>query len=577
MKISIKPNFNALSCLLFSLLISTLLLSLYSSMALASTAVNTDATPPVQTFDLMMVGGGLVTCSSLSRQNCVLGSQFTADAKQTSVYRLTQSALERAFKHPSLSGLTAPQKAILLHASQQQGNAGSSLSYQAFYDAISAVEKDFLTDLNDQVYYALLDLLEDEQAITSGINRQEHVMLSATQNQYGAQIFSLFTQQALLKKQQRQPQAKRPLIAVVTASARDPFESIDFYTQVFEQAGADVIWLPLDSALQAAIAQQQCDQLPALREKIQGNVDRARLYPVATALQQSMCVSPDSLYQQLLNIDGLFLNGGDQRLTLSAWLTPQKKPSKALDIIKKRLQQHQIVIGGTSAGTAVMTAQYMVTGGTSHGALTYGVLAAEAPSERCEESHCQSDIPATAVTYSTTGGLGFFPFGVTDTHFSQRERQVRLFMLSALSENKLGFGVDENTALLVDLRNHTVSVVGEHGVWVVEQSHVTQTPLSYSGVMHYLTAGDNAKVDVVTQSLNHIQLLSADKTISKQADVKREFNAWVDKACVDGQNDIDLGQAKLIIKPQSQQECDQIKRNGQHYQNINIQLNLVNH
>jgi predicted alpha/beta hydrolase family esterase len=51
----------------------------------------------------------------------------------------------------------------------------------------------------------------------------------------------LFTQQALLKKQQRQPQAKRPLIAVVTASARDPFESIDFYTQVFEQAGADVI------------------------------------------------------------------------------------------------------------------------------------------------------------------------------------------------------------------------------------------------------------------------------------------------------------------------------------------------
>jgi hypothetical protein len=95
--------------------------------------------------------------------------------------------------------------------------------------------------------------------------------------------------------------------------------------------------------------------------------------------------------------------------------------------------------------------------------------------------------------------------------------------------------------------------------------------------MHYLTAGDNAKVDVVTQSLNHIQLLSADKTINKQADVKREFNAWVDKACVDGQNDIDLGQAKLIIKPQSQQECDQIKRNGQHYQNINIQLNLVNH
>lgn len=523
-------------------------------------------------FDLMLVGGGLKTCSSLSSNSCAESVAFSPNAKLSVQHHFSLDWLERAFNHASLQTLSLTQINSLRKASQK--SAQSSVSLNQLKDAVSQINKHLLNDLTDLQYYALLDLLEQEQRTEAGEILQEQVMLNATAKPHGPAIYRLFTLQALLKKQQKKPDVTRPLIGIVTASARDPFESISFYTSVFEQAGADVIWLPLDAALQAGISNKQCDKLPMLRQQLQGNVDKARLYSTQTQLQQRLCESPEKLYELLESIDGLFLNGGDQSLTLTAWLTPDKKPSKALTVIQNRLANKQIVIGGTSAGTAVMTAANMITGGTSEGAMQHGVFSANPPSERCEINYCEGDIPATAVTYRTEGGLGFFPFGIMDTHFSERDRQIRLLMLTASTESEMGFGVDENTALLVNISDKHLSVMGEHGVWVIEKTQASKGSHgkpNFSGVSHYLTSGSQADIDN-KQRLTNIEF--ANRVVSVNMAAKYPaYQEWIAKACREGLLSRKLiDDFELILLPSSSTGCRPVLNNQQSYQGIKLLL-----
>ncbi|MCL1065704.1 cyanophycinase [Shewanella olleyana] len=524
-------------------------------------------------FDLMLVGGGLKTCSSLSSNSCAESVAFSPNAKLSIQYHFSLDWLERALSHTSLQTLSLTQINSLRKASQQA--AQSSVSLSQFKDAIGQINNHLLNDFTDQQYYALLDLLEQEQRTETGEVLQEQVMLNATEKPYGPAIYRRFTAQALLKKQQRTPNATRPLIGIVTASARDPFEPISFYTSAFEQAGADVIWLPLDAALQAGIYNKQCNKLPILRQQLQGNVDKARLYPTHTQIQQRLCESPKELYELLESLDGLFLNGGDQSLTLTAWLTPDKKPSKALTLIKNRLANKQIVIGGTSAGTAVMTAANMITGGTSDGAMQHGVFSAKPPSERCEINHCEGEIHATAVTYRVEGGLGLFPFGITDTHFSERARQIRLLMLTASTDSEMGFGVDENTALLVNTADKRLSVIGENGVWVIEQTQAKETGsdrLSFSGISHYLTSGSQAELNGSSLQLTNSSL----SELKKSADIKSNipvYLQWINQACHEGRilrtliNDFEL-----TMQPMTSNGCKGELNNKQSYIDFKLLL-----
>ncbi len=86
------------------------------------------------------------------------------------------------------------------------------------------------------------------------------------------------------------------------------------------------------------------------------------------------------------------------------------------------------VIGGTSAGAAIMT-KVMISGGTP-----------------------------PAVNLST--GFGFLPGAIADQHFIARSRQPRL--VNALRQNPglVGFGIDERTALIIHSGNK-LEVLGE--------------------------------------------------------------------------------------------------------------------
>jgi cyanophycinase len=114
-----------------------------------------------------------------------------------------------------------------------------------------------------------------------------------------------------------------------------------------------------------------------------------------------------------------------------------------------------LVIGGTSAGAAIMSTA-MLSGAAESGAYISGARAA-------------TDIPEPRAGWLrglTHKGLALWSAVILDQHFTQRSRQSRL--LSAVLDDpaRLGVGIDERTAVIV--RGGTLRVVGEGTVTIYD-------------------------------------------------------------------------------------------------------------
>ncbi len=154
--------------------------------------------------------------------------------------------------------------------------------------------------------------------------------------------------------------------------------------------------------------------------------------------------------QQIASCGGLWFTGGQQDRVVKV-LRPEGKRSACLASCFSVLQRNG-VIGGTSAGAAIMS-DPMITGGRS--------ASAKSRDPDNEDNH----------HVTTSAGLGFFKFGLTDQHFTQRGRQGRL--VDALRDTNIsrGFGISENCALVVDRATAVCEVVGEQAaVWVFDMT-----------------------------------------------------------------------------------------------------------
>jgi hypothetical protein len=61
-------------------------------------------------------------------------------------------------------------------------------------------------------------------------------------------------------------------------------------------------------------------------------------------------------------------------------------------------------------------------------------------------------------------GMGFFPWGLIDQHFLERGRFGRLVVALSETGARLGWGVDEDSALVVDRATGWVEVIGSSGL-----------------------------------------------------------------------------------------------------------------
>lgn len=215
-------------------------------------------------------------------------------------------------------------------------------------------------------------------------------------------------------------------IVVMTVATELPREVGDDYTRVFERLGAEDI-------------------------RIVDTVERDD-------------ASSATYLEAIEKATGVFFTGGNQ-----ARITSVLKDTEIDKLLHRRLAEG-IVIGGTSAGAAMMP----------------DVMIVEGDSETNPRIEIVEMEP----------GMAFMPGVVIDQHFAQRGRIGRL--LSAVTQQpvNLGFGIDENTAVVVT--DNQFEVVGEGAITVIDVSGITHTNLG-----QILKDEDLALCDVKLHILPH--------------------------------------------------------------------------
>ncbi|MEM9541153.1 MAG: cyanophycinase [Cyanobacteria bacterium P01_E01_bin.42] len=224
------------------------------------------------------------------------------------------------------------------------------------------------------------------------------------------------------------------VIGIVPSASREPVLVGDRYRRIFDEMGAKRI------------------ELLDIRDRAQG--------------------SDTSYIEFVQNCTGIFLTGGDQ-LRLCALLAE----TPVMELIRNRVQKHEITLAGTSAGAAVM-GHHMIGGGGSG------------------ESPNRSLIDMAM-------GLGIIPETIVDQHFHNRNRMARLLSAIAIHPDRLGIGIDEDTCAMFE-QDGWIQVLGKGTVNVIDAQYLSHTnqlnvdvsdPLSLHGLrIHVLCHGDRYNI-----------------------------------------------------------------------------------
>ena len=190
----------------------------------------------------------------------------------------------------------------------------------------------------------------------------------------------------------------------------------------------------------------------------------------------------------------VWFTGGDQMRTMKTLLKPDGTKTPVLEAVWHVFKSGGVV-GGTSAGAAIMS-EAMIGGGNSLGALMHGVVA----------DYSGDDFPEGDGVMMTKG-LGFFPLGIVDQHFNQRARIGRLVvaLMNEKPKFNMGFGIDENTALIYIGSQDLFKVAGASGVTMINTkdasiSYIQKLPKIENLYVSYLDEGDSydAKTGTIT-------------------------------------------------------------------------------
>ena len=163
---------------------------------------------------------------------------------------------------------------------------------------------------------------------------------------------------------------------------------------------------------------------------------------------------------------GVYFTGGDQKLIL------RLLHDTPLEEAIRRRRAEGVVIGGTSAGASMMAETMMESG----------------ESEQC---------PRASIV-ELGRGMDLLPGVIIDQHFAQRGRLGRLLSALALQADKLGLGIGEDTAMIVE--GDEFRTIGRGVVTVLDAARLgynsrevrnPDEPLTLGGVvLHTIADGD---------------------------------------------------------------------------------------
>ncbi|RFZ82708.1 cyanophycinase [Mucilaginibacter terrenus] len=174
--------------------------------------------------------------------------------------------------------------------------------------------------------------------------------------------------------------------------------------------------------------------------------------------------SPEYL-DRISRADVVMFSGGDQlRLTAIFGGT------QFLQIVKRRYNEENFVIAGTSAGAAAAST-HMIYRGQSNEALIKGEV-------------------------QITAGLGFIDSVIVDTHFVQRGRIGRLLYAVATNPGILGIGLGEDAGLLIT-EGSMMEAIGSGLIMLVDGTNMVETNI-YDVEIGAPVSIENLKVHVMS-------------------------------------------------------------------------------
>jgi cyanophycinase len=189
------------------------------------------------------------------------------------------------------------------------------------------------------------------------------------------------------------------------------------------------------------------------------------------------------LAEEILGFNAVFFVGGDQERCHLTLKTADGKDAPLLTAIRE-IYRKGGVIGGTSAGAALMSDPMICEGNPTKAMLKKAVYKTDA---------CPSEGEGGV---RLTTGLGFFEPGLVDQHFLKRGRMGRIIpALLHLEKFSFGMGIDEDTAAIFHGKTNTIEVIGRSGILIVDIRNAA-FPKSRKGfkgtniILHYLEDGD---------------------------------------------------------------------------------------
>jgi cyanophycinase-like exopeptidase len=405
-------------------------------VALVGAGFSINAVAQEQSQTLILVGSELTTCTSAKLNNCQ--KEAVIDGKSHNLYTLSSSQIKNIAQHWPNNNVEA-KTAVLKTLKTIQSKSSNSVSKTDLLWQWRDINNQQLESLTQQEYNFVFDMLEVPLLNKNGERLKEQVNTDFN-NEVATNNILQFVSGSLKVNN------AKPTMLAITASSRDPYESADVAQSLLAQSNINTQWLALTPALAKAITSNSCDELPALRNTLMNVYNREVIYPDRTKAEYALCKNgTNALVSLIKNSTGVMFNSGNAALTHKVLFDQNNNPYPWTQALQTRP-----VIVGEGAGAAIQSkVTGMLTNTTSLEALRKG------------ENN------------TNAGGLGSFNFGVLDTQFSEQNRTFRL--AATLNKNEVkntkteiqhGFGIDENTALVVikSPEGSLITVIGKSGV-----------------------------------------------------------------------------------------------------------------
>ena len=225
---------------------------------------------------------------------------------------------------------------------------------------------------------------------------------------------------------------------------------------------------------------------------------------------------------QLRGCSGFYFTGGSQSRIVAAF-RPDGRATLGYEALISRWREGAVV-AGSSAGAAMMGG-HMISGGASMDAFEVGV----------------GDDPEGV---EVTQGMGFFDQGWLDQHFLARGRWGRLLMTALRAPPyAVGYGIDENTALVVD--GDRATVVGASGVVVINARNAQGDDVVEGITLELLGAGDAIDLQSLEVTPAAGKLAVEPVPASSAVDLTDPFARWALLTHLAGLSEADGAGARL--------------------------------